>query len=612
MTRLSARVACLVAALALFGASARALAADDDAPVRGLVVQLRDAPAHGALVRDGARAQRLSAAAQSATLADAERARWHGVLARVPALRLASQAARGASARVLRFEQPLSRAQAQALAQQLAAQPEVAWAVPRTRERRLQANPPNDPLFPGFGQQWWLQPNGGSDGLPIDQRLRGVPGFQTAWTQLGTGSAAGVVAVLDSGITPHPELAGRVLPGYDLVSDSTFSNDGDGRDADPADPGDWVDATDLQRSDYRELACETESSSWHGTAIAGMLSALTNNGQGPAGMNWAASVVPVRVAAKCGADVDDIVDGLRWAAGLEVCRRSDDDGTCLDMAPRNPNPVRVINLSFGGSGSCDPYQGTIDELKALGVVIVAAAGNEHAQPARPAKCPGVVGVVSVNRDGFKSNYSNFGSELTASGIATVGGDDADGRWTSMADSGLLTLGNSGLTAPGQPTDNARYWGTSFSTPLVAGALGLMLSLNPQLTHDQLVAGLRASARPHVTSTLAGVAACSAANPGRCLCTEQTCGKGLLDVEQAMRYALNPAAYVAPARTPALVNAADLAAAAAAGADRVPNPATPPPGNGGGGGGASSLGWLLALVLATLLLGRAGASGRRRR
>jgi serine protease len=322
-----------------------------------------------------------------------------------------------------------------------------------------------------------------------------------------------------------------------------------------------------------------------------------------AGINWAAPVLPVRVAGKCGASVADIVDGMRWAAGAaDVCKRSDLNGNCIELVPVNPYPARVLNISFGGTGVCDPYQAAIDELRAAGVVVVAAAGNEYSTtPTRPAKCPGVVGVVALNRDGFKSNYSNFGSALTASGIATVGGDDADGLWQALADSGLLSLGNSGNTTP-QADGYFNYFGTSFSTPLVAGAVSLMLSVNPSLTHAQIVQGLRVSARPHVRSSVAGVETCSATNPGRCLCTTNTCGAGILDAVQAIAYARNPAAYVAPAWPVVTLDSPELRAAAALGADRTSD-VTPPPSGGGGGGGAMSAAWLCALALAALALAR---------
>ena len=83
----------------------------------------------------------------------------------------------------------------------------------------------------------------------------------------------------------------------------------------------------------------------------------------------------------------------------------------------------------------------------------------------------------------------------------------------------------------------------------------MLAVNPQLSHGQIVQGLRLSARPHVTSPKIG--ACSTANPGRCICTTDSCGAGILDAEQALVYAANPDTYVAPRRVPAVIDNAEL-------------------------------------------------------
>jgi serine protease len=577
--------------------------------VHGLIVQLRESPTHAALARE-----RALGTTEGARSHEREHARWQSVQAAMPPLQITERRAVGESAQLMRFAQPMTTAQAKTMAEQLAQRPDVLWAVPNTRERRLQATPPanpptTEPLFGGTNGQWWLQPLAGSDGLPREQRLRGVPGFQTAWTSVTTGSSNSVIAVLDNGIVAHPDLAGKVIAGYDMVSDVDFSNDGDGRDADPSDPGDWVDANDRTRDPANYANCAIETSSWHGTAIAGMLVGIANNGVGGASMNWPGKVLAVRVAAKCGADVVDIVDGMRWAAGLQVCRRSDAAGQCLEFVPNNPNPARVLNISFGGSGDCSPYQGAIDELRNLGVVVVAAAGNEHAaEPTRPAKCPGVIGVAALNRDGFKTTYSNFGSGVA---VATVGGDDPDGAWGSrVADSGLLGVGNFGDTTP-QASGYFNYFGTSFSTPIVAGAVSLMLAVNPALTAAQIEQGLRVSARPHVTSNLPGVAACSDANPGRCLCTTGTCGAGILDVPQALAYAeavKNGGSYSPPARQAAVIDAAELRDAAAAGPDRPANTTTttPPPSGGnssGGGGGAMSALWLAALSAAVLALRR---------
>src|SRR5687768_15207020 len=158
------------------------------------------------------------------------------------------------------------------------------------------------------------------------------------WT---TGSAAVPVAVLDTGVTAHPELHGAWLPGADMVSDPVMANDGSGRDLDPTDPGDWVSASERAQDTFS--TCESHDSSWHGTIVSGILAARTDNNEGVAAVGWNARIVPVRVAGKCGAEVADIVDGMRWAAGLWVR-----DGR-RGWLPLNPNPVRVISLSFGGN-----------------------------------------------------------------------------------------------------------------------------------------------------------------------------------------------------------------------------------------------------------------------
>jgi serine protease len=553
----------------------------------GLIVKLRDAPSHESLAREAKQS------AGSDARREQEEQRWQRALAGAGVAPKDSVPA-GRAARLLKFEQRLSDVAAARLAERLRQRPEVEWVVPNDRERRLQvpSNPtPNDPRF---GAQWWLHRVSGSDGNQIQDRLRGVPGFLSGWAvslPLSTGVAAARIAVLDTGIIAHPELVGRVLPGHDFVSDLDVANDGNGRDADPTDPGDWVSAADRTNPNFS--GCDIEPSSWHGTLIAGVAVAQTNNGSGVAATHWDGRVVPVRVAGKCGADVVDIVDGIRWAAGLPVAG-----------VPNNPYPARIINLSFGGSAACNAaYQEAIDDVRQVGAVVVAAAGNEHGASTRPANCARVIGVAALNRDGFKATYSNFGPTLA---IATVGGDDGAGAWGNLlSDGGLLSIYNTGTTTPGQST-YAYLYGTSFAAPIVAGALSLMLSLEPGLSAAQLMDGLRLSARPHVTSPVIGL--CSAANPGRCLCTTSTCGAGLLDVEQALLYARSPASYVRPAWIAEVLDNPEVRAAAARGLDRPSSQATPPPAAvpSGGGGGAVEWGWLMGLFAAAALL-----SGRRR-
>jgi len=548
----------------------------EDAPARGLIVRLKQPVANESLQPRAPKARTREAMQEGA--------RWQRVLGeagltgmsgrREPRMRPV-----GRDQQLIEFEAPLSRSEAASLRDKLMARPDVEWVEPNTREKRLQTIP-SDPLY---AQQWWLQPVSGSNANVREARLRGVSGFQTAW--LRANHAPVVVAVLDTGITSHPDLAGRVLPGHDFVSGVEYANDGDGRDGDPSDPGDHVSTADLNSALF--AGCVAENSSWHGTIIAGMLAANVDNGEGGAGVHRGASILPVRVAGKCGAEVTDIVDGMRWAAGLPVAG-----------APLNKDPARIINISFGGSAACgQTYQSVVDELRAHGVVVVAAAGNDWSStPSRPASCDGVVGVAGLNRDGFKANYSNFGGQLAASGIAAVAGDDGDGAWGNvLGDSGLVTLINRGLTVPAGP-GYARIYGTSFAAPQVAGTIAHMLSLNPSLSYEQIVMGLRLSARPHVTSPKIGE--CSEANPGRCICTTASCGAGILDAEQAMVYATMPDSYVAPRRMPAVIDNADVdAALAIAPQDRPSKQATVADSGGGATGGF----WLMALATAAWTL-----------
>lgn len=577
------RLTAVLLLLVLMLAGPAALAASSAA--LGLIVQLRDAPGHELLAREAA----LGAAAGSQTRAAAESRRWQRVAAVLaPSINGLVPRSVGRSAQLLAFARPMPAHEAEALAERLRALPEVEWAVVDEREQRLQSTTPSDPMFGGMNGQWWLQMAGGSDGNTIESRRRGVPDVQRAWSR-NNGHAAAPVAVLDTGTTAHGELQDHLLPGYDLVSRADMANDGDGRDPDPSDPGDWVSAGDHASASFAE--CSMGDSSWHGTVVAGLIAARTDDGAGVAAINWHGRVVPVRVAGKCGAAVSDIVDGMRWAAGLDV---PDGRGGLL---PRNAHPVRVINISFGGRAPCNAaYQSAIDELRTLGVVVVAAAGNEHGAVLRPASCRGVVAVAALNRDGFKTHYSSFGPQVT---LATVGGDDSGGTWGGLlTDHGLLTVANQGRTEPGQP-GYARHAGTSFAAPLVAGTLSLMLSVNPSLDVDHLVAGVTVSARPHVRSPWIGE--CSFANPGRCLCTTATCGAGMLDAEQALIYASDPQAYAVPARQAEVIDNAEVRAAAALGADRpaqdavVPEPAS--------GGGAVDTGALLVLLAALAGLSR---------
>ncbi|MBL8319759.1 MAG: S8 family peptidase, partial [Burkholderiaceae bacterium] len=365
---------------------------------------------------------------------------------------------------------------------------------------------------------------------------------EAAW-DVTPGSAAIVVAVIDTGVRPdHPDLVGKLLPGYDFVSedgpgDFTTANDGNGRDSDPSDPGDWISAGENASGPL--AGCGVSPSSWHGTQTAGLTGAATNNGVGMASVGRNVRVLPIRALGKCGGFLSDVVAAMRWAAGLS------------NDPVQNQNPARVINLSLGSSGACasSMYESAVAEILAAGVTIVAAAGNENGLAAgKPANCPGVIGVAGLRHSGTKVGYSNVGPELS---IAAPAGNCVNLSGQCLFP--LLTTTNTGLTTPAANTysdGSDASLGTSFSSPLAAGAAGLMLSINSALTPAQIRRGLMGTARAFpTTGATSGTASCqppSSTEQDECYCTTTTCGAGMMNTSGAVTAAAGLKAWATPA------------------------------------------------------------------
>ncbi len=480
-----------------------------------------------------------------------------------------------------------------ALAAKLAADSDVEYAVPDGRKHALSV--PADPFYtsrpydsgsaPASGGplsgQWYLKPPAatGMAGSAVSS-----VNAEQAW-DITTGAAGVVVAVLDTGVRfDHPDLkrvsaGGNLLDGYDFISADSANvfltaNDGDGRDADASDPGDFVTAAEKAGvATFKD--CDVADSSWHGTQTLSLIGAQTNNGIGMASVGRNVTVLPVRVIGKCGGFDSDIVAAMRWAAGRPV-----------SGVPANAHPARVINMSLGGVGACGPvYQDAVTEVVAAGAVVVVSAGNDDTAVSSPANCAGVIAVAGLRTDGDKGGISSLGAEIA------IAAPSANCPTGSPCTYPILAAYNAGKTTPAAEPPEGSYTGsfvvflgTSFSAPLVSGAAALMLSVQPSLTPADIKARLQSSARPFPTSGSSitpdpplCVEPTSTAQVN-CYCTTTTCGAGMLDVHAAVLAAAGAAASTPPVTTPSGDS-----------------------GGGGGGGGALGVGWLLLLLVAVLAL-----------
>jgi len=370
---------------------------------------------------------------------------------------------------------------------------------------------PDDQLF---AMQW-----------PYHNTVNSLVGINLpdAW-EISTGSPETVIAVVDTGVRyDHSDLTNRLLAGFDFVSgineaadtrlpvDTDFnfarSNDQDGRDGDATDPGDGVTEGFKGVASDAGLDCASTDSTWHGTAMSSLIAANVNDGIGMAGIDWHAQILPVRAVGRCGGSRSDLLDAIRWAAGVE------------DPAlPPNPNPARIINLSLGIDDVCGAAdQRAINDAIAAGAIVVAAVGNQgrnlNTAPAAPSDCRNVIGVGAVNTFGNRANYSNYGLDVD---ISAPGGENRSGDGRE-----ILVASNDGVIDPIPGSSHRQTSGTSVASPMVSGVLSLMLGANPALSNEELEFLLYESARAFSFT--------SSANN----CNQFTCGAGMLDAYAAV-------------------------------------------------------------------------------
>lgn len=358
--------------------------------------------------------------------------------------------------------------------------------------RRLRQDPAVEYAEPNFIYKPSLEPNDEFFGRQWHYPLINLP---QAW-EITQGSNDIIVAVIDTGVLlNHPDLQGRLISGFDFISDPENANDGDGIDPDPTDPGDDP---------------EGQSSSFHGTHVAGTIGAVTDNRNGVAGVTWQTRIMPLRVLGIEGGTNADIAQAIRYAAGL-----SNNSGTV--PAER----AHIINMSLGGPGFSQTLQNAVQAARNQGVVVVAAAGNENSSTfTSPASLDGVISVSAVDIRSQKASYSNFGSGID---VAAPGGDTrTDFNNDGFADGVLSTMGRERM----EEIDFIFRFlaGTSMASPHVAGVIALMLAVNPNLTPldiDQLLAGTHPATTIRITRDLG--------EPGR----DDLYGHGLIDAAQAV-------------------------------------------------------------------------------
>lgn len=360
-------------------------------------------------------------------------------------------------AELYQFAQPKTLTEANAAANAASSLPGVLYATPN-RTMFTQAVPRDAQ----YDAQW---------GFRYSVSERGA-NFESAW-DVTKGSTTQTIGVIDSGVArAHPELANQLrtstqfpFGGYDFMRNGAFSGDGDGRDFDPQ---------------------QTTNSCGHGSHVMGTIAAKTRFLGGGTEPGVAGGAPSSKVLMARGLDFSgeeaDIIDAMLWLGGLPV----------VDV-PLNPTPVRIINMSLGGSGACGAgYADAVSQLAAVGTVVVAAAGNSSTNVSNfaPANCSGVIAVAANSTNGSRAGFSNFGAGVTI---------------TAPGDSIFSTGGTAG--------ENCYKSGTSMAAPHVTAAIALAHTVNPALSVNQTILALRAGAR---------------AFPSGSTCNTSICGAGLLD------------------------------------------------------------------------------------
>jgi serine protease len=319
----------------------------------------------------------------------------------------------------------------------------------------LQRRPEVEAASPNFHLHPQLLPNDPQQGF---QWYQGNVDLPAAW-DISTGrspDAEVIIAVVDTGVfLNHEDLRTKLVSGYDFIRDPARARDGDGIDPNPDDPGD---------------SALPGQSSWHGSHVAGIAAAATNNATGVAGVSWGARIMPVRTIGADGGLLYDTLQGIRFAAGLP-----NDSGTVPERR------ADVINLSLGGGVFSEMEANFYRELRDLGVFVIAAAGNDAGAVGYPAAYDGVFAVGATDAINQRAYYSSFGNELD---LVAPGGDMRVDRTGDGYPDGILSTVADDISGTRLSAYGFKQ-GTSMAAPVVSGVVALARSREPSLTPEAL-------------------------------------------------------------------------------------------------------------------------------
>ncbi|UJP38951.1 S8 family serine peptidase [Cellulomonas palmilytica] len=385
------------------------------------------------------------------------------------------------------FATPVPAAQARAAIEALDGVPGISDVEPNYISTADAAAPivPKDPYVKQYQWNIWDYSSRGT----IDGVAWPTGGYSSHATALwpATKGKNVVVAVLDTGRTAHPQLDDVTVAGYDMISNKDRARDGNGRDSNPQDQGDWDDEG---------------PSSWHGTHVAGIVAAKWDGARG-VGVAPGVRIQHVRVLGYEGGTSADIAAAITWASGGTVSGTS-----------KNKTPAKVINLSLGGKHECGAMtQRAIDNARKRGAVIVVSAGNSATSASLygPANCKNVITVAALDEYGQRASYSNYGKDVE---IGAPGGEYASGYRM------ILSTLNTGTTRPATQT-----WGTNMGTsqaaPHVSAAAAMLTSLG--LKGSAVESAVKKATSPFPNYP----------NYPEYNCTTSKCGAGYLNLQKVL-------------------------------------------------------------------------------